>query len=113
LRGGLWYHSGAYSLVARLSGPGVAGYGRGAGAGPSARAPLYSGGGASPFRPAASIAPRAPGGPGAGGGRAGAMCGAWLRAVWGLGPGSAGGGRRGGGRGGGGGSPGPVRGSRV
>src|SRR6266851_478065 len=73
-------------LDAGLSGPGAAEQGGDAGAGPAASTPFDPGLGTPVVRHAASIAPRAPGGPGAGGGGASAVCGAGLPLVWGLGP---------------------------
>src|SRR4029450_8643868 len=73
-------------LDAGLSGPGATEQGGDAGAGSAARTPFDPGLGAPVVRHAASIAPRAPGDPGAGGGGAGAVCGAGLPLVWGLGP---------------------------
>ena len=97
LRGGLRSPGGADPLDAGLSGPGAAGHGGDAGAGPEARAPHEPGADAPLFRPPPSIAPRAPGGPGAGGGGAGAVYGAGHHPLWclepaptGLGPRAAG-----------------------
>src|SRR4029453_14938223 len=73
-------------LDAGLSGPGAAEQGGNSGAGPAASTPFDPGLGAPVVRHAASIAPRAPSDPGTGGGGAGAVYGAGLPLVWGLGP---------------------------
>ena len=73
---GCGLHGRTDPLDAGLSGPGAAGHGGGAGAGPEAGAPHEPGAGTPLFRPPPSITPRAPGGPGAGGGDTGTVYGA-------------------------------------